>query len=216
MKSLLPFFLRTACVAGGVALWFWTQKLISQKAAPSGGTVGDRLHEWTRPMNAWLAARTGAANLLMIVTSALIDLGGLYLLGRALLGPTMQPFLAILFVFALRQACQATVSLPAPPGIIWRRPGFPSLFVTYGVANDFFFSGHTAISVLIALHLAHTGSPGWAAAGAGLVGVEALAVIVLRAHYTMDIVAALFAAWAGDRLASAVAPLLDHGLRTLG
>jgi len=49
---------------------------------------------------------------------------------------------------------QATTALPAPPGMLWRDPGFPSLLVTYSVGNDFFFSGHTAFAVF--------GAPVWA------------------------------------------------------
>jgi hypothetical protein len=37
--------------------------------------------------------------------------------------------------------------------MIWHDPGFPSLLVTDHVANDFFFSGHTAIALFGALEL---------------------------------------------------------------
>ena len=37
--------------------------------------------------------------------------------------------------------------------MIWHDPGFPSFLVTYHVANDFFFSGHTAIAVFGAIEL---------------------------------------------------------------
>jgi membrane-associated phospholipid phosphatase len=99
---------------------------------------------------------------------------------------------------------QALVALPAPPNLIWHYPGFPSLLVTYGVANDYFFSGHTAIAVLGALELAREGE-GWRiAAGVIIVVFEILAVLALRAHYTMDIftglVTALAAAHAADRI----------------
>src|SRR3954467_9677416 len=157
LLAALPVHLlvRVAFVAIALVLWFWTQKLISQKPAPATGAVGDRLHQWSSPLHHWLVVNPAAANLLLIVTSALVDVFGLYLLGSAIFGPTLRPFIAILIVFALRQACQATTTLPAPAGIIWRNPGFPSLLVTYGVSNDLFFSGHTAISVLGALQLIH-------------------------------------------------------------
>ena len=67
------------------------------------------------------------------------------------------PFLALVIVLGLRQIMQALVSLPAPPNAIWHYPGFPSLLVTYGVANDYFFSGHTAIAVLAATEVARQG-----------------------------------------------------------
>lgn len=208
--------LRIGFVAVALVTWFWTQRLISRKATAPGDGIGDRLHDWSAPLHAWFWANPRAANLTLIITSLLIDALGLYLLGSAIFGPTVRPFLAILIVFGLRQICQATCTLPAPPKMIWRDPGFPSLLVTYGTANDFFFSGHTAISVLGALQLAHV-APTWlAVTGAIVAAVELVTVIVLRAHYTMDIFAALFAAWAADVLAQHVAPYVDTWLGRIG
>jgi hypothetical protein len=208
---------RAGVVALALALWFWTQRMIGQKApTPTAGTIGDALHQWSAPLHGWLARHPDAANATLIATSALIDVAGIYLLGTSIFGPTVRPFVAILIVFALRQVCQFTVTLPPPPGIIWRHPGFPSLLVTYGVSNDFFFSGHTAIAVLAALQLAHVG-PDWVAGvGFGLAAVEAATVIVLRAHYTLDVFAAVFAAWAADTMAGRGAPAFDAILRRLG
>ena len=97
-----------------------------------------------------------------------------------------------------------------------RDPGIPSLLVTYGTSNDFFFSGHTAISVLGALQLAHAAPPWLAITGAIVAAVEALTVIVLRAHYTMDVFAAVFAAWGADAIARSLAPTVDAWLRHVG
>ena len=215
MNALSHIGLRVAFVGIGLVLWFWTQRLISAKAPATNG-VGDRLHDWSSPLHAWLVAHPGAANGVLIVTSALIDIFGLYLLGSAVFGSTVQPFVAILILFAMRQSCQAICTLPIPPGSIWRYPRFPSLLVTYGTSNDFFFSGHTAISVLGALQLAHSAPPWLAAIGAIIATVEAITVIVLRAHYTMDVFAALFAAWGADVLARHCAPSVDLWLGRLG
>ena len=83
------------------------------------------------------------------------------LLGSWLFGGSVRPFLGLVLLMALRQLVQSLCPLPAP-GMIWHYPGFPSLLVTYRVANDFFFSGHTAIAVFrragtvtIPLQMAH-------------------------------------------------------------
>lgn len=212
MPPLADIAVRAGFVAAGLAVWFWSQRMIGRKPAPAGGVIGDRLHETTAPVHAWLEAHPAAANCTLIVTSALVDAFGLYLLGRTIFGASVQPFLAILFVFTLRQVCQMSIALPPPPGIIWRHPGFPSLLVTYGVSNDFFFSGHTAISVLGALALSQEGPPWLAGLGAVIAALEALAVIVLRAHYTMDVLAAIFAAWGAHEAATRLAPYVDDWL----
>lgn len=215
MSDLTHIGVRVAFVGVGLVLWFWTQRLISAKA-PANNGVGDRLHDWSAPVHAWLLVHTRTTNLVLILTSALIDVFGIYLLASAVFGPTVQPFVGILILFAMRQACQAICTLPFPPGSIWRDPGFPSLLVTYGTSNDFFFSGHTAISVLAAIQLAHTAPPWLAVLGAIGAGIEIITVIILRAHYTMDVFAALFAAWGADVLARQVAPQLDLWLGRLG
>jgi 1-acyl-sn-glycerol-3-phosphate acyltransferase len=179
------------------------------------GKIGDLLHELSAPQNAWLNAHPRAANATLIVASAFIDLFGLYLLGSSLLGATLRPFLALVILFALRQLCQGLSTLPAPQGIIWRHPGFPSLLVTYDVGNDFFFSGHTAIAVLAVLELGRAGPP-WLVAAAGLVAVfEVVTVIVLRAHYLVDVFAAAFVAWGCESAASRFAPAIDACLHRL-
>ena len=207
--------LRAALIAGGLALWFLTQRLLAARAPEAAG-VGDRVHAWSAPLHDWLAARPRAADAVLIASSALIDLCGLWLLGSALLGPTLRPFLALFLLYLLRQACQGLCSLPAPPGTIWRHPGFPSLLVTYGTNHDYFFSGHTAIAVLGAIALADAGPPWLAAAAAAAAILEAAVVLVLRAHYTMDVVAAACAAWCAWSLGGAVAPTFDSWLAGLG
>ena len=70
----------------------------------------------------------------------------------------------------------------------------PSLFVTYGVGNDFFFSGHTALAVYGAMQLAGLGVPAVTIAGVVVAVLQVVAVIALRAHWTVDVVAGLAAA----------------------
>jgi len=152
---------------------------------------------------------------LLVAGSAGIDLFGIYLLGSAILGPTFRPFVSLVGLYLLRQVCQALCSLPAPPGVIWRRPGFPSLLVTYGTSHDYFFSGHTAIAALGAIALAAAGPPWLAAAAVAAAMLEAAVVLALRAHYTMAVVAAVCAAWCAWSLGGAAAPVVDGWLAGL-
>ena len=212
--SAIELGIRAGFVAIAVALWFWSQAKISERKAPlpADGGIGDRLHTLTAPWNAWLAANPRAADKLLIATSAGIDMFAVYLLAAAIFGATTQPLIALVIVFTLRQLCEMLVALPEPPGVIWRYPGFPSLLVTYHVENDFFFSGHTAVSVVGALQLIHF-APTWVAALAVILAtIEAVTVIVLRAHYTMDVFAAIAAACVADVAAGRLAPALDSFL----
>ncbi len=135
--------LRIGAIVAGLALWFLTQRLIGARSL--GDTQHyDHLHVLTAGWNRWLHEHPRAANAVLIASSLGVDVVTLFVLARAVFGPTFTPFWGLLVLFMMRQISQALVALPPPPGIIWRDPGVPSLFVTYGVGNDFFFSGHTA------------------------------------------------------------------------
>jgi hypothetical protein len=195
--------LRAAFMAAALVAWFWTQKLIGSRAGVPGA-IGDWVHVWTAPLNKKLARDRKAADALLIASSLGIDVLGAATILYSVLGPSVRPLIALLLIFSLRQLCQLTTSLPPPKGMIWRDPGVPSFLVTYGVTNDLFFSGHTAIAVLGALVLHSLGSA-WLDAAALLIAVfEIAAVLVLRAHYALDVfTGAVVALWVW----SASAPL---------
>ncbi len=196
---------RLAAIAVALGIWFWTQQVIGRKAGRSAG-IGDGIHDLTAKWHAYFIGHETAANRALIVSSLCIDCFGLFLIAAAVFGPSFAPFLGVLIVFSLRQLCQVTCPLPPPPGIIWRDPGFPTVLVTYNVGNDFFFSGHTALAVLGAIEVCRL-APWWVGVVAVLVALgEMVVVLVLRAHYTMDVVAGVFAAWLAADLAEHLAP----------
>ncbi|MBI4911330.1 MAG: hypothetical protein HY823_01200 [Acidobacteria bacterium] len=211
---LPPWAVKSVAMAAALGAWFWTQSLIARRPFPEDG-LGDRIHGWTGPLNEGLHARPRLADGILIASSAGIDLAGLFLLASALFGPSLRPFLGLLILFALRQLCQGLCALPAPRGMIWRHPGFPSLLVTYGTATDLFFSGHTAVAVLGAAELgAQLGAPGWVA-GILLATLEAAVVLILRAHYTMDVFTGAVTALGVWTLASRLAPAVDAWVSAL-
>jgi len=193
---------RTILTVVALAVWFYTQSLIGARPLPAQG-IGDGLHRLTQPFNAYLLGHATAANALLIVSSLLIDLLALFLLLRWLFGRSVRPFLGLFLVMVTRQVVQAFCALPPPPEMIWHDPGFPSLLVTYSVRGDFFFSGHTAIAVFAATEIARL-KKGWFTLLALLIVIfEILTVLVLRAHYTMDVFTGLIVAlW--------VASFVDH------
>jgi membrane-associated phospholipid phosphatase len=92
--------------------------------------------------------------------------------------------------------------------MIWHYPGFPSLLVTYSVAGDFFFSGHTAIAVFAATEIARLKKRWFTALAILVVLFEIVTVLVLRAHYTMDVFTGLIAAlWIASFVEKLAAPI---------
>ncbi|MGD0390000.1 MAG: phosphatase PAP2-related protein [Tepidisphaeraceae bacterium] len=203
---------RVLAIAGSLALWFWTQWLLARRAPATGeeaAVICDGIHRRTARINRRLLDNPHRANALLISSSLVIDLLGFYLLASAIFGPTIQPFLGLLMLFALRQFCQAFCPLPPPPGMIWRSPAFPAMLVTYGTSNDLFFSGHTAIAVYGSAVLATACGPVGVLLGALIVLFEVSTVLVLRAHYTMDVFAGAVTALYVHRLAIDWAPTID-------
>ena len=201
---------RAMLIAVAIGAWFLTQSLIARRTPPEAG-IQDGMHRLLAPWHDYLLAHAACANALMIVSSAFIDGLAIFILLRSVLGPTLRPFVGLFLLFALRQLCQALCSLPEPHQMIWHDPGVPALLVTYGVATDLFFSGHTSVAVYGAIELGRLGRK-WLAAGIVIAVFEMLTVLTLRAHYTMDVFAALMAALVAAGIAVRVSPALDGAL----
>lgn len=206
-----PIVTRVIVIALALVIWFWTQKLIAGNTDDTPG-IGDWIHRLTARWHRYFLTHETAANRVLIASSLGIDILGLSMIAAAVFGPSFAPFVAIIIVFSLRQVCQLCCTLPPPAGMIWRDPGFPTLLVTYGVSNDLFFSGHTALAVLGAIETCRF-CPWWLGLTACLIALgEVVVVLVLRAHYTMDVITGAFAAWFAADMAVRLAPVIDAWL----
>ncbi len=210
---------RCGLVVAGIILWFWSQAVLGKRTPKVGYEVPltDGVHVLTARIHHRYITNEAAGNRLLILSSLVIDLLGAYLLGTAIFGATIRPFLGLAMVFALRQICQVLCPLPAPSGMVWRYPGVPAILVTYGTANDLFFSGHTAIAVYGAATLAGDWGTWGLALGLLIAFFEAMTVLVLRAHYTMDVFTGIVCALWVYSLSEKLAPWVDmHVLRLAG
>lgn len=185
--------LRLLLVFGLIALWFATQRFIGAQGLPEG-RIGDKIHDWMAPLHRRLLSNRRWSRTLLITSSLGIDLLGLSVLYLGIFGPSFRPIVGLFLILILRQTSQYLTALPAPEGMIWEDPGVPSLFVTYGVTNDLFFSGHTALAVYGCLVLSSLGIPSLTVAAVLLGLYEIFAVLALRAHWTMDVYAGFVSA----------------------
>ncbi len=203
--------LRSLILGGGILLWFLTQRWIGQRRLKKPDQIFDWVHEVTDRWNQRLHENEKWGRVLLISTSLGVDAMGIFLFYRALFSDDLRVLLSIFLLFALRQISQGLTALPAPPRMLWRNPGFPSFLVTYGVSNDLFFSGHTALAVLGGMELIQSGNPILITFALAFMVFEIMGVLVLRAHWTMDVIAGIFAALfvhqAGARLAECISVL---------
>src|SRR5258705_9058524 len=207
------WLLRLGLITVSLFLWFWTQSLLGSRPVPV--KIGDGLHDLTASTNSYLLSHPKAANGLLIASSAIIDMLGIYILASTIVGRSITPFLGLIMLFALRQIIQGLCPLPPPDGMIWHHPGFPSLLVTYGVPNDLFFSGHTAIAILGACVLAKAWGKIGIILGLLIALFEIATVVLLRAHYTMDIFTGAITALYIWTLAQRIGPKIDLPLARL-
>jgi hypothetical protein len=208
------WWLRLLFVILALGAWFWSQSLIGARPTPTGA-LGDGLLDAFLPVSLFLQENPGYSRALLIVSSLGIDFVGVWLLGASVFGSSMRPFVALLALFVMRQICQGLCALPIPEGMIWYHPGVPSLLVTYGVSNDFFFSGHTGLAMLGAWELMRGGKAPFVALGVAFVLFEMTAVIALRAHYTMDVYTAVVVALLVSQMAERVGPKVDRAVVAL-
>jgi hypothetical protein len=206
---------RTGLVAAGIVVWYWSQAVLGKRVPKVDHEVPltDGIHRLTARLHARYDTNVAAGNRLLIASSLVIDLLGAYLLGSAIFGASIRPYVGLVMVFALRQVCQLLCPLPAPAGMVWRYPGIPAVLVTYGTANDLFFSGHTAIAVYGAATLAGHWGPWGIVAGVAIALFEAATVLILRAHYTMDVFTGIVCALWVYSLSATAGPWVDGVLR---
>src|SRR5437899_5733380 len=76
------WLLRLGLVALSLFLWFWTQSLLGSRPVPV--KIGDGLHDLTASTNSSLLSHPHAANGLLIASSAIIDMLGIFILASTI------------------------------------------------------------------------------------------------------------------------------------
>lgn len=185
--------MKILAVVLALAFWYLSQWWLSRFRRNLPANY-DAVHEWTKKLNAYFAIHKKSCNVLLITSSFIIDALAIFIVAISIWGPSFRPFVALVVLFLFRQISQGLVTLPIPEGNLWYDPGVPSLMVTYGISNDLFFSGHTALAVLGGLELMHMGYFPLKILAFFIVIYQALVVLILRAHWTADVICGYFAA----------------------
>jgi hypothetical protein len=81
-----------------------------------------------------------------------------------------------------------------PEGYLWEYPGFPAIAVSYLYTNDFFFSGHVGVPIILGLEFRKMGSNIFFYFAIFTVIVEAFTMIVTRGHYIIDLITGVIVA----------------------
>ena len=152
--------LQTVAIGAAYGLWLYSQHLLESKRPVVHG-LRDHAHEVLSAINTFLNAHPHVANVVLATSSFEVDVAAVSMVIYFFARRESRPLLALWFTLIMRQLCQASVSIPAPEGMIWHYPGFPSIMVTYSTSTDFFFSGHMALATLLAMELTVQRAPRW-------------------------------------------------------
>lgn len=76
-----------------------------------------------------------------------------------------------------------------PDGFNWSYPGFPSLMVNYLKTNDFFYSGHVGLAIILMCEFYTMKNYYMFGFCIFTYFVEAFTLTVTRAHYSIDLIA---------------------------
>lgn len=170
--------------------WIATQKILAMDTV-NPTTIVDRMHQLFDPVNTYLRTNQDIMRYNFILSSLLIDINLCYISLKFLLGDDVKTMTLLFSGFVLRQICQYINRLPYPKNLIWFNPGFRSLFVTYHVDNDFFFSGHTLIAFVTGFDIISNGDIVSQIYGTVFILYELLIISLTFSHYFMDIYAAV-------------------------
>jgi hypothetical protein len=206
---ILEILIKVILIILAMGFWHFTQKLLAKQHSNANEEIFDLIHQWTDRINLSLYNSPKASRYLLLSSSFIIDICVLFLFTYAFVGPSIEPLIGLILIFTLRQMNQFITMLPLPKRMIWKDPGFPSLFVTYGVSRDMFFSGHTALAAYTFFVLsAQFGAWGFCL-GAVVLIFEASTVILLRAHWTMDVFTGIVVAHLVHYIVRDLSPILD-------
>lgn len=144
-------------------------------------------------LNDWLLNRLPAHDVSLPIFIIIWSVGGLTvcrIVGDANLFSRLVWAYALIFIS--RMLTISTVPLAPPKGLIELADPLSNIFYGSGapfITRDLFYSGHTAILVLMALCLKKPTEKKLAMLGAAVVGVL---LLVQHVHYTVDVLAAPF------------------------
>jgi len=172
-----------------LSFWYYTQNIKQEY-----GDV-DRIHdlllenEYIQTIYNYLQTDKSSLLFLLVSSSLLIDITTIHTIYDSVRHHNMSLLFSFGILLLLRQINQFITFLPAPKDPpLWLDPGVPSIIVTYQTHNDYFFSGHTSISTLLAYNL-YLNTKNEIFKILLVLGViyEIFVLLVTHSHYTMDI-----------------------------
>jgi hypothetical protein len=154
--------------------------------------IWDGIFEATSNLNRFFQENKEPRDAILIFSSFLVDVMLLWFCVRyALWGKSSRQVLFFFLFYGTRAALQSLFLLRKPNGYCWEYPGFPSIAVSYQPTSDFFYSGHVGVMLFCGLEHKFLGNSYMMWVSFGVCLLESIVMIVLRGHYTIDLVSGI-------------------------
>lgn len=151
--------------------------------------IVDKTFIFTDDLNLFFSQHIGLRHSLLIFSSMCIDLA---LLSSCIMwiffGRSWRLIFSLFVFYISRFLVQGLFQLKYPEGYLWEDPGILSLTVSYYKSNDFFFSGHVGLPIIVGLEFKEKGFTVMYVFCLLSAFLEAFTMIVLRGHYCVDII----------------------------
>lgn len=123
--------------------------------------------------------------------------------------------ICLLFFYGLRGMVQGLFLMRYPDGFLWSYPGIPSLAVSYLKTNDFFYSGHVGLPIIVACEFFKHQKKYLAFYAIFGCIVEFIVMIIMRGHYIIDLIFGIITAHYIFIMVDKYIYLLDDSIFTL-
>lgn len=175
--------------------WHFTQMFLEHDNNNNinNDKIVDRLHNSIiiKKLHNYLLNNMHITKLLIMVTTLMIDINMIYFFLEFIINNKIKPIILLIGGVILRQLCQYINRLPTPEYVLWFDPGFPTLIMNYKVTNDFFFSGHTLVSLIFGVELFLSNNIYVKLYSIFYMISEILFILTSRSHYFMDVYGAI-------------------------
>ena len=154
--------------------------------------ISDELFNLSSPLNNYFKENVTQRNILLITSSVFIDFVVIFFsIIWTFKGHSYRPILAFVLFYSFRILNQNLFQMQYPEGYLWQYPGFPSIVVSYLGTNDFFYSGHVGFPIIVGMELWHLDYRFMFYFCIMSSVFEAFVMIVLRGHYSIDLMSGI-------------------------
>jgi hypothetical protein len=173
-------------------LLIFSSQAINSSTSRSPKCIEDRIFNLTSSINSYFSSSPSIKNSFVILSSFFLDLNISIFLGIFLLwGDSWREVIFAGSFYSIRGLLQALTILGFPEGFIWEYPGIYSLLITYVRSSDFFYSGHVGMMMFTGIYYYRNHFLGLMWYSVFCCIFEAIVMVLVRCHYSIDIVGAL-------------------------